>query len=312
MNKVFLITLLFLLAGCAEQKQETAKTEAKLDPYQNNAFAGYWDNGVAELTSYDLQQYRYGESRNGEAVLIFVTEDFSAKKQVKLDDPQNAGDDAVHILKLNFTKKFITGIYPYSMMTSVFFPLNGDDTPVKITTSSQEWCGHTFTQLNKTQKGYDAHLYSYFESEGDQNISIDKVVLEDGLWNMIRIAPEQLPQGDVLMLPGTMFQRLSHKQLKAVTAQCTLTTYSGADSNFAGNNVMEYKVVMPDYNRTLNIYYQSEFPYRIMGWTETHPGIGNGEPLTTKATLRRQIMLDYWKHHDVADSNWRDSLMVNY
>nr|MBC8451166.1 hypothetical protein [Planctomycetota bacterium] len=57
-------------------------------------------------------QARYGEVHAGQAVLIFVTEDLSRSKQVKLDSVAGAGDDRVPVLKLNLTKKFDTGVYP--------------------------------------------------------------------------------------------------------------------------------------------------------------------------------------------------------
>ena len=82
------------------------------------AFKSYWYNGEAEITSFDLQQARYGHTYPGQAVMIFVTEDFSKAKQVKLDHPEEAGNDRINVLKLNLTKKFNTGIYPYSMMLS--------------------------------------------------------------------------------------------------------------------------------------------------------------------------------------------------
>lgn len=137
----------------------------------NTQFNTHWYQGKAEITSYKLEQARYGEIHKGDAVLIFVTEDFSRSKQVKLDNPVQAGNDAVPVLKLNFTKKFNTGIYPYSMMLSVFTPVQIENYPrtLKATASSQEWCGHTFTQLNLRDNRYQAVLYSYFEDEGDQN-----------------------------------------------------------------------------------------------------------------------------------------------
>ena len=52
-------------------------------------------------------------------VLIFVTEDFSASKQVKLDRPEKVPSDAVKVLKLNATRKFNTGIYPYSILSII-------------------------------------------------------------------------------------------------------------------------------------------------------------------------------------------------
>ena len=62
-------------------------------------FGAYWYQGKAEITSYTLEQARYGEIHSGHAVLVYVTEDFSRGKQVKLDRPQAAGAEAVKILK---------------------------------------------------------------------------------------------------------------------------------------------------------------------------------------------------------------------
>jgi hypothetical protein len=47
--------------------------------------------GNAELSSYSFQQAAYGEIGNGEAGLVFVAEDFSTNKLVKLDEPSNTG-----------------------------------------------------------------------------------------------------------------------------------------------------------------------------------------------------------------------------
>ena len=63
-----------------------------------------------------------------------------------------------------------TGIYPYSLMTSVFSPVDteGVQFPEKITMSTQEWCGHVFTQMNLKWNGYRTRSFSYFEGEHDQ------------------------------------------------------------------------------------------------------------------------------------------------
>ena len=56
-------------------------------------FKNYWYAGKAEITSYKLEQARYGELHSGYAVLVYVTEDFSVSKHVKLDNPgQNVED----------------------------------------------------------------------------------------------------------------------------------------------------------------------------------------------------------------------------
>lgn len=266
-------------------------------------FKSYWYQGKAELNSYNLEQARYGAIHHGKAVLIFVTEDFSEKKQVKLDNPQEAGNDAIKVMKLNAVKKFNTGIYPYSMMKSIFTPVNQQQYPhsLKVTTSSQEWCGHTFTQLNLGGNNYDVLLRSYFESEGDQEFSVNAGLLEDEIWNIIRLNPDALPIGEIEIIPGTFYQRLSHKEIKVAKATASVEN--------DGEN-KKYTLNYPEYDRMISIEFHAEFPYKILGWEETYrDGFGeNAQMLTTKATLDETIKLDYWTHNSPADSVLREKL----
>lgn len=267
------------------------------DTYEESKeFREYWYQGKAELASYKLQQSRYGEIHDGEAVLIFVTEPFSKSKQVKKDNPSN-DNDTESVLKLNFTKKFQTGIYPYSMMTSVFTPVSLEHT-IKTTTTSQEWCGHTYTQLNLKGKHYDYKQFSYFESEGDEERKIETATLEDELWNMIRIDPKRLPEGTVKIIPGAMTARLTHIPQKVVEAQITLSTVT--NNAFGGGKINAYSVTYPSLNRNLVIYFEKAFPHRVLGWEETYQGIG-GQVLTTTGKLKKTIQLDYWNKHNKKD-----------
>lgn len=272
----------------------------------NAGFGAYWYQGQAELTSYELEQARYGEIHPGHAVLIYVTEDFSRAKQVKLDRPQEAGDDAVKVLKLNFTKKFNTGIYPYSMMTSVFAPVSpeGDPHALKVTTSSQEWCGHTFVQMNRAGSGYEVHGYSYFESEGDESKTFGDAVTEDELWVTLRLDPGRLPTGEVALIPGTMFLRLRHVPWGLQRAAASLTTAGGADG------LMAYTLSYPELGRTLTIRFREAFPHEIEGWEETYSsGFGAGaRKLTTRATRKERMLTPYWTQNSLADAPLRAKL----
>ena len=222
---------LLVAAGCSSQIEEPTAPESlptsssptsdaihseDRPAYQSEAFRQYWYGGVAELTGYHLEQSRYGEIHEGEAVLVYVTEPFSASKQVKLDEPGRAEADKVSVLKLNFSKKFLTGIYPYSLMSSIFTPVQRDQYPhsLKVTTTSQEWCGHTFMQLNRREAGYAAQLYSYFESEGDRSTTVPDVLLEDELWTQLRLDPSAIPTGELRLLPSSMYLRLSHQPME--------------------------------------------------------------------------------------------------
>ena len=112
---VLFIFSTFLFLSCYEKTDSSNR----LSPIGND-FKAYWYAGEAEISSYALQQARYGEiHEDGEAVLIFVTEDFNAKKQVKADRTR---ENNQAILKLNATKNFLTGVYPYSIMSSTFYP----------------------------------------------------------------------------------------------------------------------------------------------------------------------------------------------
>ncbi len=277
----------------------------------SEVFKQTWYAGKAELSSYTLQQARYGEIRNGEAVLIFVTEDFSTNKLVKLDEPEKT-DDKMRVLKMNMTKNFVTGIYSYSMMLSVFTPVSkeGKEKTLKADCSSQEWCGQTFSQLKLKGNDYNWQLHSYFEKEGEQDKKLDAVLIEDELWNRIRINPSSLPQGKVSILPGLLWQRLSHIELKEEEAVLTL---SKADSFFIKDSgVQMYTIHYPAAQRTLQIYFQSAFPHEILGWQENYPdGFGNNKKmLITKAVKKKTAWLDYWKHNALADTTYRDTLQL--
>ncbi|MCI0481476.1 MAG: hypothetical protein L0213_07800 [Candidatus Dadabacteria bacterium] len=269
-------------------------------------FGNYWYTGKAEITSYKLEQARYGELYSGYAVLVFVTEDFSKRKHVKLDNPGNAIGDAVKVLKLNKIKKFDTGIYSYSMMDSVFTPVNIDEYPntIKVSSSSQEWCGSTYKQLNLTDKGYKVSCFSYFEAEGNREFELGKEILEDEIWTRIRLAPQSLPVGKVKMIPGTMLSRLAHSELKVETAEAALKVNKDSQS------LTDYEIRYPELERSLVITFKKSFPHEIESWEETYPsGFGdNMSMLTTRAVKNKSVITDYWNKNQPEDVVYREEL----
>jgi hypothetical protein len=298
--------------GAGGQGRTASDSAAHRSTSLDAGWSGYWNQGKGEITRYALDQARYGEIRHGDAVLIFVTEDFLGDKQVKLEsDP--AGKNVVPVLKLNMVKKFTTGIYPYSMMTSAFTPVDIDASPhaLKVATTSQEWCGMTFTQLNFRANKYDLETRSYFESEGDQERPLDVALLEDEVWARIRRAPGSLPTGEIRVIPGTMSARLRHIPLAVETATATMTS-AGRDSS--GADLMRYTIAYKGSKsgeeRTLAIDFWKTFPFTIVGWTETYmDGFGpKAAMLTTRAVRTNSMMLDYWKHNATSDDSLRREL----
>src|ERR1041384_8212475 len=127
-------------------------------------FDSYWHDGKAELDGYNLSVSRYGQSRKGQGVLVYVIEPFSESKRVKTDDPNKNPADTFDAFKLNAVRDFQTGIYDYNTMVSAFVR-SSDLTPVKISFSSAEWCGHVYEELLFYPNKIRGQYISYFEGE---------------------------------------------------------------------------------------------------------------------------------------------------
>ncbi|NOS94302.1 MAG: hypothetical protein HOP30_20505 [Cyclobacteriaceae bacterium] len=162
--------------------------------------------------------------------------------------------------------------------------------------SSQEWCGQVFTQVNWRGKKYHIQSNSYFEKEGDAQTTVPTVLLEDELWNRIRLGPDGLPTGKVTLLPGLFYSRLLHTELKPQEVDITKKELSDSwlyTIQFEGK-------------RTLAISFEKNFPYKILGWEEQF--IERGNPVVTKATLIKTMRLDYWTKNKNEFNYLRDSL----
>lgn len=268
-------------------------------------FKDYWYAGKAEITSYELTQARYGDTHSGYAVLIFVTEDFSRSRHVKLDRPERAGKDAVKVLKLNFIRKFNTGIYRYSTMSSVFTPVSGKDLrSLKVTLSSQEWCGHVFAQLNLDGGRYRGKSFSYFEGEGDREFKVKGKFLEDEIWTRARIDPESLPTGRIEVVPGLLITRLLHTELGAEPADAAISS--------PREGVSRYSLFFPETERVFEMDFESGFPHRIVSWREVYEsgrGAGAGR-LETAAVMKKTLLSDYWNRNSPPDAEMRKVLGI--
>ncbi len=291
-----LLPTLLLSASCGKTTPETAPPAA-LVSQKSNVFDDYWYAGEAELSTYKLEQNRYGEMRSGEAVNIFVTEPFLANTQVKADNPKGTDEAAPTVLKLNTIRRFNTGIYDYSLMGSVFTPVSADKFPhtLKATATVQDWCGQTFTQLNHTDDGYRMRLFSYFESEGDVDKNLGEAMLEDEIFTRLRINPEALPTEEVELIPSLFFARTAHTGLKPKKARIEFKTEKEATTVC----VVEYLHL----DRTLRIEFINDFPHKIVGWTETDNG-----KVTVRATLKETLKSPYWSQNGSKFAYLRDSL----
>lgn len=276
---VLAFLLLPFFAACNSSDREGVEEEQ---------FAKYWYQGKAEINVFDLHQSRYGQVRPGKAVMIFVTEDFSKSKQVKLDNPEDRPSDAQKVMKLNMTREFVTGVYPYHTMLSVFTPVNEEAPSPKLTGSVTEWCGQSFTQLNFKSGKYNAKLFSYFESEGDTESKIDAQA-EEEIFNLIRLNPDLVEMGNRSLIPSLLFQRFAHIPLQAEQA-----TVSKRE---IGSNQAEIEVAYSEIGRKLMVRFNQFFPYEIVAFQEVWTKADGKQEVTT-ATRTNMQLLPYWQQNE--------------
>ncbi len=287
-NIGLLLCFLLILIGCS-QKRMISKQEL------STSFKRYWFSGLAEVTSYELTQNRYGELRKGKAVTIYVTEDFDTKKQVKTKQSKNKEP----VLKLNLLKEFQTGIYPYKIMQSNFSTLQYKHNQiVKASYSQQEWCGQIYMQLNSTpffSKSLKIKKHSYFEENNEQKLQIDAKLTEQHLWNQIRInGSKNLPLGKYQILPSFEFLALYHKSIKTYSAVAQL-------HSSLKDKTKTYLLSYPNLKRDLKITFEDYFPYKIISWEEYFK-----QELICSAKRIKVLRTDYWNKN----SN-QDTLYIN-
>jgi hypothetical protein len=267
----------------------------------SKAFNRYWRQGKAELNRFRLTQSRYGEPRNGNAVLVFVVEDFLKGKQVKYEGKKRTEVDAIPILKMNQLRRFQTGVYDYSMMLSLFSPLDLTKWPLslKATASIQDWCGQAWHQINLKEKGYQVQLHSYFQKEADKKTRVSKAFLLDEVWTRIRLNPKSLPEGEFQVLPSLFQTRLLHLPFQPVKAVGRRTVlFDGMSS---------YEVKIPSATRSLKVFFETNFPRRIDSFIERWKG-KDGKVHETKGVRTHLLMLDYWAKHAKKDNALRAHL----
>jgi len=266
----------------------------------------YWYQSKAEVNGYTLKEQRYGVMRDGYVVLIFVTEDFLTSKNVK--NESYVDKSSVPVFKCNMKKHFVTGMYDYTLMSSVFSPANAPlDHPYKVSSSNLDWCGHEWLQVNRKGNNLELEQFSYFEKEADRKLSLTSCLQEDELFNLIRLCPNQIPTGLQKMLPSTQYLMIQHWPIEAVDVDIKNMEYKGSD--FSIDNTKCLQVLMPSLNRELNIVYENNPPYKILGWTDNFPN-KEGDIMKSIAKLKESMLEDYWNKNGKAYESLRIVLGV--
>lgn len=272
------------------------QTEAQGAIRAGDRFWSHWSDGKAELDGYDLIQPRYGEKRHGRAVLVYVTEPWSRARNVKVDRYNPQDPDHTMALKLNAVRKFQTGVYDYSVLTSVFVEPGRGFAPMEITFSMQEWCGHVFEEAHFGDKA-EVRLNSYFEGEsGEATLPTGaNFVAEDTLLIGLRgLAADELERksGVVTLLGSATQRRLKHMPVKAFESKIAWSDKPSEVTVPAGT----FKVHEATWGRqggdTCTAWIEVAYPHRVIGWR-----CGDGE----EARMTGSKRIPYWNTHREGD-----------
>ena len=277
---------------------------------QADDFWKFWGDGKAELNGYALTMPRYGQPREGTAVAIFVTEDFSDALRVKADPGKHPESDLVHVIKLNLVRDFQTGIYDYNTMTSTFLrtDFGGRDfwPLVKTSFSSAEWCGHVYMQW--LAKG--AHLigtsHSYFDGEADATPELELPeggILEDALPVLVRgLRGDWLAPGASKKVPFLRSQlrtRLLHVPAKWGEATVSRAAAAAPVKTALGTLRAFLYTVAETGGDTITFTVEEAYPHRLLAWQSSA-----GE----SARILGSARLEYWKLHGNGDEKYLKQL----
>ncbi len=264
----------------------------------SSAFYQTWGDGKGEINVYKLTEERYHEPRQGHAVLVYVTEELNADTHVKVESDATPPNKRMYVLKLNSLRKFTTGLYDYSTMTSVFsvpesYLGHEPFTAARVTHTTQEWCGQVFERLDLRKDGFHRVLHSYFEREGDvdQKILAPKVELEDNLWIKVReLDGPWLAVGESreLDLFSSAWER--RKEHSRPEPHRVIVTKRDAEPIETGlGTIPAYIWTWTIGDRQVSIHVEAEGAHRVLGWEDSHGGT---------AVLESSERLAYWTLND--------------
>jgi hypothetical protein len=259
----------------------------------------FWDTyrgRGAEISTYRTVQPRYGEARDASTVMIFVPEHISMKSRIKVEDYNSVPkEDQVQVIKLNRVLKFKTGIYDYSVMTSVFSAMQPElgreeFYPLKISISASEWCGNFYGHLLPDGMGAKRVMHSYFQGEGDVNDYLRAPLYdlyEDDLPILIREFNGPFLKGgekrNFSILPSLWQSRITHKPLSYKPGW--VSKADGGKIRAGGSDHDSFKWTWQVGARNVQYWVQKQYPHYILKW-ETSEG--------EKGELTKTRHLPYW------------------
>jgi len=124
-----------------------------------------WSDGKAEVARYAAVRTIYGGEREFELIRIAVREPYDPARRVKPDTSRPGAVDAIKTVAVHE----VPSGKPYAYRQQVICRVAQADPRhlFDATSSSQEWCGSTFSLLVRRGAGFEREAHCYFDGLGD-------------------------------------------------------------------------------------------------------------------------------------------------
>jgi hypothetical protein len=244
-----------------------------------------WNDGLAEVATYQAKKKIYGVLRDHEAVMITVKEDFSREMYTKADPPYE-GKKLLPVLKVNLFSRIETDNYPYHYLVSLFVKRNDLFHPVKMTVSSQEWCGNTFKLFKNWQSPPSFEYHSYFDEQGDGETTVNFQsgdLLREQLLISLRDIPFQEGYRKTFRL---LESQMTNKFKKPTWQQAELVVVGEEDVETPAGTIRSWRLNITSYNDRISIWFSRDYPHPLVKYFDA-----SGEEMILKEISRSA----YWK-----------------
>lgn len=236
-----------------QESKPKVETVVPINQETNKTFTDYWKKDKIEITTYELKE---DSILVGEGSLTFSIDYVEGVNKT----------DSIQVLHSDFSGKIHKDNYDYSAMTSTYSPLNQTLRPhaTKVINSVQEPAINSFLELSQIPKSYEIESYNTFKEKTKKHFILERKNLEDELWAKIRMNPNDLPTGDIEIIPSFAYWQSVKKSPNIYEAKAVLKDYLGTE--FTGKKLKIYSLEYPDLKRNLSIVFEGNFPFEIVGW----------------------------------------------
>lgn len=251
-----------------------------------------WDDGLAQVCLYEGRQLKYGNLVPSSLEMITIREALDPGRLVKASAAQNAWP----VMKMNLTRRTRTGVYEYVQMASVFVHRDSGRL-VKLATTSSEWCGTSFSQLECREGQAELLISNYFPNGGTkrENLNPDALpIFDEQLPIFLKQRLDELQAGETFLLAQPL---LNHKPRYAVATAEVLTVESGSE-RLADGSEQPVRRIRLRTETGVQTYAFAETPLRsLIAWQNEA-----GEYYR----LRKEMFLDYWNRNQPGDESLLD------